>query len=116
MAVCGLDCGPCDIRLAPTDRGAAGALVAWFRQMGWLSPSEGMAEVIDRAMYCCGCHGDRSIHWSADCWILRCCVDEKGLAHCHECDQFPCDRLEAWAATSPRYTAALKRLHSLVDG
>jgi hypothetical protein len=97
MAVCGLDCGSCEIRLAPDDPEAARVVVAWFREKGWLEESEGIAEVIERGMYCKGCRGDRSVHWSPDCPLLICCVDEKHLEHCAQCDQFACEKLEAFA-------------------
>jgi hypothetical protein len=66
IAACGLDCGTCDIRLAPTDSQAARRLVAWFQEMGWLEEQEGIAEAVERGMYCKGCRGDRSTHWSAE--------------------------------------------------
>jgi hypothetical protein len=113
IAVCGLDCGACDIRLLPTDPQAAERVVSWFRQMGWLQPDEGVAEVLDRRMYCQGCHGDRSVHWSADCWILQCCVDDNGLELCHECPSFACERLKEWAEQNARYTQALQRLQQM---
>jgi hypothetical protein len=113
IAVCGLDCGGCDIRLVPTEAPAAERVVAWFHEMGWLQAGEGVAEVLERRMYCQGCHGDRSLHWSANCWILQCCVDEKGLEHCHECPTFPCERLSEWAEGSDRYTRALGRLQQM---
>jgi hypothetical protein len=86
MAVCGLDCGTCDIRRAPTDPEAARVVVAWFQEKEWLEEDEGIAEVIEREMYCTGCRGDRSTHWSPDCPLLRCCVDEKHLEHCAQCN------------------------------
>jgi hypothetical protein len=97
MAVCGLDCGTCEIRRAPDDPEAARVVVAWFHEMGWLEESEGIAEVIERGMYCTGCRGDRSVHWSPDCPLLHCCVDEKHLEHCGQCSEFVCERLEAFA-------------------
>jgi len=113
IGVCGLDCGDCDLRKAPTDAEAAERVVAWFREEGWLQTGEGMSEVIERSMYCKGCRGDRSVHWSPDCWILQCCVDEKGLEFCYECDVFPCERLEKRAGESPRYAEALNRLRQM---
>ena len=110
MAACGLDCGRCEIRLAPADPQAAEALMAWFRREGWLKPDEGMEQVVERKMYCCGCLGDRSTHWSADCWILACCVDQHGYPDCSECEVFPCERLEAWATQNAAYGRALARL------
>ena len=112
MAVCGLDCAACDIRKVPTDAAAAQRVLEWFKSMGWLKEGEGVPEIIERGMYCCGCHGDRTVHWSADCWILQCCVDERGLTHCSECGVFPCDRLNEWASQNARYTEALNRLRS----
>jgi hypothetical protein len=52
IAACGLDCGSCEIRLAPTDPTAARVVVDWFQKQGWLSPDEGMAQVIERKMVC----------------------------------------------------------------
>lgn len=58
----------------PFDDEAARRAVAWFQDMGWWEQSEGVTEVLVRMMYWQGCHGDRSVHWSADCRILRCCA------------------------------------------
>ncbi len=113
IGACGLDCGSCKIRLAPTDPLAAEAIVKWFRRQGWLSDGEGIAEVIERKMYCTGCLGDRDTHWSADCWILQCCVDRRGHRHCSECEAFPCARLVDWAEQDERYRAALARLREM---
>ncbi len=71
IAVCGLDCGGCDIRRVPNDPEAAQRVVTWFKQKGWLKEDEGVHEVIERSMYCMGCRGDRLIHWSPECWILK---------------------------------------------
>jgi hypothetical protein len=57
-------------------------MIAWFRQLGWLQEAEGVAEVIEREMYCIGCQGERSVHWSDDCGILLCCADQKHEQHC----------------------------------
>ena len=113
MAACGLDCGTCEIRLAPADPAAAKVVIDWFRQQGWLSEEEGMPEVIERKMYCTGCLGDRDTHWSADCWILACCVDQRGLGNCSECESFACERLVEWAKQNEGYGAALSRLREL---
>ncbi len=115
IAVCGIDCGSCDIRNAPSDPKAAERLVSWFKDQGWLKEGEGIDEVIARSMYCMGCRGDRSVHWSSECWILRCCVDDKGLEYCYECEDFPCLRLKEWAKGSAGYTEALARLERLKE-
>jgi hypothetical protein len=114
MGVCGMDCGSCDIRLAPTDPDAAEVVLAWFRKMEWLEEDEGIAEVVERGMVCQGCRGDRSLHWSPDCALLQCCVDEKGLTHCAQCDEFVCDRLEAFATDGQaHHREAVERLKKI---
>ena len=116
IAACGLDCGACPIRRVPFDADAAEEVVSWFRKEGWLKEGEGVAEAIERSMYCNGCHGDRSIHWDAECWILHCCVDERGLTHCSECEVFPCDRLQEWSEQREAYGEALERLRRMREG
>lgn len=116
MAACGLDCGSCEIRRAPTDPAAAKAVLDWFRSQGWLARGEGMRQVIERKMYCSGCLGDREIHWSRDCWILACCVDRRGHSNCSECELFPCSHLVDWSKQNDAYAAAFTRLEELRDG
>lgn len=113
IAVCGLDCTDCDIRRVPTDAEAGERVVAWFKEMGWLEESEGVTEVIERSMYCKGCRGDRMVHWSPECGILRCCVDEKGLGFCYKCDKFPCEQLREWGEKGGKYEKALSRLQRM---
>jgi hypothetical protein len=115
IAVCGLDCGPCDIRRAPNEPDAAQSIVAWYKKEGWLKEDEGIAEVVELGIYCKGCRGDRSVHWSPDCWILKCCVDDKGHEFCHECVSFPCERLSEWAKQSDDYSQALQRLKKMIE-
>ena len=115
MAACGLDCGSCEIRTAPNEPDAAQCLVAWFKKEGWLKEDEGINEVIERRMYCRGCRGDRSVHWSSDCWILKCCIDDKGHKFCYECSMFPCERLSEWAKQSDDYSQALRRLKKMKE-
>jgi hypothetical protein len=114
IAVCGLDCVQCALRGASLgDRDAAERLVGWWRSMAWLEEDEGADEVIARGPHCLGCRGDRSTHWSPDCWILKCCVDERGLDSCHLCGLFPCEQLVEWAKDNDGYSAALDRLRGL---
>jgi len=106
LAPCGLDCGACDIYQAAHDPAAAERLAEAFR-------AEGRADAVPEWFQCQGCLGDRRVHWSADCSILTCCVDEHGLTSCADCDRFACQRLEEWATRSPRYGAALERLRRM---
>jgi len=99
LAACGLDCGPCPIRQIPLDAKAAEGAISWFKEMGWLQEAEGVAEAIERKMYCTGCQGDRSVHWSSNCEIMLCCVDERNRDHCGQCSELmSCDKLKAFAS------------------
>ncbi len=116
IAACGLDCQACSIRRYPFDKEAAVEVIGWFKEQGWLKEKEGVADAVKKKMVCNGCHGDRKAHWSADCWILQCCVDAKGLKHCSECDTFPCTRLVEWSKTDPSYKEAFERLRGMHVG
>lgn len=103
IAVCGLVCHKCDILRATDDKKVAQETVDWFKRE--LNQDLKLEDV-----HCMGCKEDRSRHWSADCWILQCCVDRKGLEHCYQCGEFPCQELTEWSKTSKRYGEALDRL------
>lgn len=104
LAPCGLDCDECRIHLAPAHPEIAAELVTQFRQSGHSQAEPGW-------FHCAGCPGDRLDHWSLDCEILACCVDEKQFHHCAACESFPCGQLKQHAAKAPRYAAALQRLN-----
>ena len=103
IAVCGLECHKCDILQATNDPKMAQETVDWFKR-------ELSRDVKLEDVRCMGCKEDRSRHWSADCWILQCCVDQKGLEYCYQCGEFPCQKLTEWSKTSKRYGEALDRL------
>ena len=115
MAVCGLDCAPCDIRLIPLDDQVAQRMIGWFKQMGWLKEDEGIKETLERTMYCQGCRGDRTVHWSNNCPMLLCCVDDKHLAHCGQCNELStCPHIDAFANQDPnRHGGAVERLKQI---
>ncbi|MCK4421756.1 DUF3795 domain-containing protein [candidate division WOR-3 bacterium] len=106
IAVCGLDCSVCDIFQASNNTEIARKIVDWFKK-------ERKVEVKIEDICCSGCKGDRTKHWSPDCWILKCCVDKKGLEFCYECEYFPCEKLNEWAEGSEKYGEALSRLKEM---
>lgn len=110
IAPCGIDCAKCDIRLFPSDPSAAERVIKWYKSNGWIEPDEGVKEAVEKNMYCRGCPGDREIHWSPDCHILKCCVDQHGLGNCSQCHDFVCDYLSTWSQKSEKYTQALQLL------
>ena len=106
MAPCGLDCLECDIRRAKSEPDTMREILEWFaRERG--------IELRPEQVDCGGCLGDRSAHWSPDCRILKCSVDERGLSSCSKCGEFPCSQLETWASRSPRYAEGLARLKEM---
>ena len=117
ITVCGIDCIRCPLLKASLgDARAAEHLARWLRSEGWVEEDVGAAEVLEGGPHCLGCRGDRATHWSANCWILKCCVDDKGLEFCHECDDFACELLVEWAAQNDKYTEALNRLRRMKNG
>ena len=106
IAVCGLICNGCDILEATNDKKIAHEIADWFKK-------EKHIEVKIEDIHCDGCKGDRKKHWSADCWILQCCVDKKGLDFCFQCEDFPCKKLENWSKESKEYKEALERLKEM---
>lgn len=106
IAACGLICHGCDMMEATTNPTLAQKIADWFKR-------ELNEDVKAEQIHCAGCSGDREVHWSPDCWILLCCVDQKGLDHCYQCGEFPCDRLEEWAGENDRYGEALERLRTM---
>ncbi|PIP13881.1 MAG: hypothetical protein COT45_01030 [bacterium (Candidatus Stahlbacteria) CG08_land_8_20_14_0_20_40_26] len=106
IAVCGLDCNGCDILQAPNNPEIAQQIVDWFKK-------ERDTEVKIKDIRCSGCKGDRTKHWSPDCWIFKCCVDKKRLEFCCECVDFPCEKFNEWAKGSKKYGEALNRLKGM---
>jgi hypothetical protein len=106
IAACGIDCKKCDIYKSSSDLLLAKSLADWFHTVRKI-------DVDPVEIKCQGCMGSRTSHWSPDCWILKCCVDTKGLKHCNECNEFPCERLEKWAKSDIGYMRALEYLKSL---
>jgi hypothetical protein len=113
IAACGLDCGACPFPHIHESLENAQKWVGQFREWKVIGENEGAEEIMAKGPYCINCHGDRTKHWSANCWILKCCVDEKGLDNCSQCDEFPCDRLTEWSKEHEAYGKALERLKNL---
>jgi len=106
IACCGLNCTECEIFRASSDPALAERISREFKE-------ERNLDIKPEVIRCPGCHGDRSLHWSSDCEILQCCVDERGLENCSQCPDFPCSMIEKWAKGGPRYQRAFELLKSL---
>ena len=109
LAACGIDCTGCDIRLATSDPERAEALAVWFSERGH-------ADARPEWFHCEGCFGSRELHWSADCAILRCCVDKMDLASCADCGDFPCEHISSFERDGmEHHSSAVARLRALVE-
>ncbi len=105
IGVCGVICSECKIYKAPNNPKIANELVDQFNGM-W-------ENVKPEDFHCGSCRGDESEIWSPDCWIRKCCVGEKNLYFCFECQEFPCQKLEDWSKEDKGYKEALERLKEL---
>jgi hypothetical protein len=115
IAPCGLDCSICPLQATTLSGGEPVGLFATLIKLGAITKAEMPGEA-SQGLCCPTCRGDRVLQWSATCRIRQCCVDDKGLEYCSECDGFPCERLRDWAMSSTRCADALNRLHSMRDG
>ena len=93
IAACGMDCNACPIPKIHTNINKARKWIKQFRDWKVINDNEGAEEIMAKGPYCINCQADQSVHWSADCWILKCCVDDKKLNNCSECQNFPCEKL-----------------------
>jgi hypothetical protein len=106
VAPCGIDCATCQIFIAANDPQQAERLAESWRAGG---RPQSKAEWFQ----CQGCRGDEAKLWSEDCLIRKCCMDEKGLESCSQCEDFPCETLERWTARPEHHAAAFKRLKEM---
>jgi hypothetical protein len=114
IAVCGLECDKCDIYLIDEDESIAGQILKWFKNEGWRPETITVQEFMQEGKLCLGCRSDREDkHWSGNCWILACCVDDKKLTSCHRCPEFLCEKLDEWSKENEGYTQAIQRLKQL---
>lgn len=101
IAPCGFDCRECDILRAQSEPEAMAQVLGWFEK-------ERNLKIRPEQIRCGGCSGERSVHWSADCKILRCCVDEKKFGSCASCPSMPCGLLQGLAGRgegTPRHSS-----------
>ena len=113
IAVCGLDCSKCNIYLTDEKEEIAEQILSWFKKEGWRSESTTVQEFMQEGKLCEGCRGIRENHWSANCKLLICCIDDKKLDSCHKCSEFICEKLEKWGKTNERYAQGIEQLEKL---
>ncbi len=110
IAACGLLCNECSILKASFDEEEAKKVRRWLIDINRLEECIDVEDFMKKGPHCEGCHGDINNHWASDCWILECCVHDKDLDDCSQCDYFACDRLIEWSKESEDYKEAFERL------
>ena len=117
LSVCGLTCDSCPLYNLPYDKKAAEDVYQWFLSEGWYTKEQRVSDILENGDYCKGCRSDRTdIHWSPDCYLLKCCIDEKHLNNCSECGDFPCDEYEQWVKQGSHHRKAYENLILIKKG
>jgi len=89
LACCGLECDQCPARVA-TLEDDQGLREETARQ--WSAMFQ--AEIKPEEISCMGCNSEGP--WFGHCHVceIRACCQDKGLANCAPCGEFPCHRLD----------------------
>lgn len=117
ISACGLTCYTCPILRAPFDKAAGEQILKWYKSEGWYEDDQAIEDIINKGDYCKGCRSNREdVHWSPDCSILKCCIDQKNLNYCFECEDFPCEELEKWSEQGEHHQKAIENLKLMKKG
>lgn len=106
IAYCGLDCSVCEGYLATqADDDVKRAEVA----KEWSARYD--ADIKPEHISCDGCRSDgqKSFFYTEIC-ELRKCGSQKGVDNCAGCDEYPCQKLEAFFELAPQARTALDAL------
>ena len=96
--------------MTDSDENSAKIVLDWFKDNNWCDENLSLEDFMNEGKRCYGCHGNRELHWSPDCDMMKCCIDKKGLEFCYECDEFVCDVLSKHSKKNERYLDGLNRL------
>lgn len=106
IAFCGLDCAVCEAYLATqADDDALRAKTAgeWSARYN--------ADIKPEQINCDGCRAEgRKFFYCATICELRKCGMEKNMDNCAACDEYPCEKLEAFFGAAPQARTALDAL------
>lgn len=93
LAPCGLYCGVCGVYYATRDENPA-----FLEKLlnVYQSKIPGIEHLTADGLRCKGCLSDTVSFFCRTCNI-KSCTREKGIAGCHECDDFPCQHIDNFA-------------------
>ena len=102
LGICGVYCGACSIYRAYNDNDEA----LYQRNIDKGIPRD--------QVFCKGCGSNVVNEWCANC-DFRKCVNEKEIAYCFECEDFPCKKLVDFSKTRPHRTLGLRNFKQLKE-
>lgn len=117
-SACGVDCAACGQYKVTMEQDVASAesMVPWFRSMGWIGENDGAEAILQKAPLCKGCWDvAEDCFWKCGCGKrdFRICCTEKGIQHCGECNEFPCDNYTTWVSWHEVHEQAMAHLMAL---
>ena len=106
-AICGLDCGTCDARLATVarDEAAKARVAAEWRKMFHSD------EINEAFVTCEGCHSGGVLSGYCTQCPIRACAGSKGLPNCGHCDEL--DTCATYGATFKEGSEAKEALKAI---
>ena len=113
LAACGVNCIECGTYNKAHDLKAAKSMVEWYMAKGWTGKNEGAEAVQKNPPFCKGCWVEKpAAYYSKDCHIRLCC-EKKGINHCGDCGEFPCEPYKEWVDNLDHHKKAMEYLLSL---
>jgi hypothetical protein len=94
-APCGLDCFNCEVH----ENNVTDEMRKMFSANTGLSPEK---------VQCKGCRDQKGERLGMSLCETYKCVNEKGVEFCHECDEFPCQKLQPAADGASRFPHNMK--------
>jgi hypothetical protein len=87
ISCCGIDCTCCQTFRATVnnDDETRRGVQAYYKEIG--------IDIAIEDLHCRGCHSDEQMPACAGCPYKK-CGQEKGLARCAECGEYPCESLQ----------------------
>ena len=108
IAYCGLDCAGCPAYLATQaddDNKRAEVAKEWSASYN--------ADIKPEQINCNGCRSDeQKFFYCSDMCEIRKCGIEKGVENCAGCDEYPCEKLEAFFRMAPDARTTLDALRT----
>jgi hypothetical protein len=91
ISACGLNCAKCEIYQAHHGKKKLlNEIIEWFGR-------ERNETIKPEQIRCEGCRGPLDHHWSPDCRMML-CTSERGLEHCFQCEDFPCQKVNEFSS------------------